>query len=70
MLKPVIVKLNSLDDEVKVEFLKSSHVGLLESFDSGEGGEEQTRFAREEAWLSHENCLSTVFVIFHRENII
>ncbi|NJE01343.1 hypothetical protein E3E42_05430 [Thermococcus sp. JdF3] len=70
MLKPYEVELETLGGIVRVEFLRTDHVELIRSFDSGEGGEEQTEFARNVAWKSHERCLSTVFVILHEDSLM
>ena len=67
MIRSYEVKLEALGERVHVEFLSESYVGLIKSFDSGKGGEEQTEFARVKAWDSHEKCLSTVFVILNKE---
>lgn len=68
MLRSFEVELEALGENVRVEFLSESYIDLIKAFDSGEGGEEQTEFARVKAWDSHERCLSTVFVILSREN--
>ncbi|BAD84597.1 hypothetical protein, conserved [Thermococcus kodakarensis KOD1] len=39
----------------------------MRGVDCGEGGEEQTKFARREAWDVHRRCLSTVFVVLGEE---
>ncbi|WP_232461703.1 GNAT family N-acetyltransferase [Thermococcus pacificus] len=70
MLRPYEVELATLGNKVRVEFLRGDYVGLIESVNCGEGGEEQTNFAREEAWDSHRRCLSTVFVVLSENRLV
>lgn len=70
MLRPYEVELETLGNKVRVEFLRGEYIDLIKSFDAGAGGEEQTNFARKEAWDSHKRCLSTVFVIMHEDRLV
>ncbi|ASJ09511.1 hypothetical protein A3L11_09815 [Thermococcus siculi] len=53
-----------------VEVMNEDHVDMMEKFDAGSNGEEQTKFARENAWNFHSHCLATVFVVHDDIKII
>lgn len=70
MPRPYEVELESLGGKVRVEFLSQRYVDLIRSFNAGENGEEQTKFARSKAWDSHKRCLSTVFVVLYENSLV
>ncbi len=70
LLFPQTVKLKALDGTVRIEFLNSTHIDLMRSFDAGPKGKEQTDFARNDAWNSHSRGLSTVFVVLSGEELL